>query len=58
MTNIKVKVKQVYGVERIYPVCDVAHKFNSLTPSKTFSRRDIDIIKSLGYQIQVVTEAL
>jgi hypothetical protein len=29
-----------------------------LTPSKTFSRRDIDIIKSLGYQIQVVTEAL
>jgi hypothetical protein len=58
MTNIKVKIKQVYGIERIYPACEVASKLNSLTPSKTFSRRDIDIIKSLGYQIQVVTEAL
>jgi hypothetical protein len=56
--TIKVEVKQVYGVERIYPACEVAKKLNSLMPSKTFSRQDIDVIKSLGYNIQVQSATL
>ena len=51
--TIKVEIKQVYGVERIYPACDIAKKLNLLTSSKTFSRRDIDVLKSLGYFVEI-----
>lgn len=53
--NITIKVKNVYGVDRIYPVCDKAKLFIALTGNKTFSAGDIDRIKALGYQI--ITEA-
>ena len=56
MQTIKVEVKQVYGMERIYPVCEVAKKLNRLMTSKTFSRDDIQTIKSLGYTIQTIKE--
>jgi hypothetical protein len=60
MTNntVKVEIKQVYGMERIYPACDIAKKLNLLMSSKTFSRRDIDVIKSLGYVIEVQPNSL
>jgi|FreactTroBogLake_1042271.scaffolds.fasta_scaffold04645_3 hypothetical protein len=49
--TIKVEVKQVYGNERIYPACDTSNKFIKLTQSKTFNRNDINVIKSLGYDV-------
>jgi hypothetical protein len=58
MQVIKVEIKQVYGVERIYPACDISKKLNSLMMSKTFNRNDIEKIKSLGYKIEVKTETI
>ena len=49
--NITVDIKNVYGNELIYPVCFNAKKFTSLTKNKTLSKKDIDIIKTLGYEI-------
>lgn len=56
--TIKVNIKQVYGVERIYPVNDQAMILTQLTNKKTLDSRDIELIKKLGYQIEVVTKKL
>ena len=44
--NIQVNIKQVYGVDRIYPVNDKAIILTQLTNKKTLDKRDIELIKS------------
>ena len=56
--NITVNIKNVYGNELIYPVCFNAKKFTSLTKNKTLSKKDIDIIKTLGYKVVVEQKTL
>ena len=56
--NITVNIKNVYGNELIYPVCFNAKKFTSLTKNKTLSKKDIDIIKTLGYKVIVEQKTL
>lgn len=56
--TLLVEIKNVYGNETIYPVCDDAHIFTQLTGKKTLSRTDISKIKTLGYEVQVKTQAL
>ena len=51
--NITVSIKTHYGTQYIYPVCDAAQKLCALTGKKTLSHRDIDLIKYLGYSIEV-----
>jgi len=51
--NITVSIKSHYGTQYIYPVCDAAQCFCDLTGKKTLSHRDIDLIKYLGYSINV-----
>lgn len=51
--KIKVQIKNVYGQPRIYPACDTAKKFLRLTGGKTFSKQDIELIKQLGYVVEV-----
>ena len=58
MTIIQVKIKNVYGVERIYPVNDNAILLTKLLKKKTIDRDEIEVIKKLGYQIEVLTETL
>jgi hypothetical protein len=58
MNKIQVAIKQVYGVERIYPICEIAKKLNRLMNSKTFTRDNIQVIKSLGYSVEVISESL
>jgi hypothetical protein len=55
---LQVIIKNVYGVERIYPVNETAKKITSLTRKKTLDRDEIEVIKSLGYQIEVLTDQL
>lgn len=52
--KIQVQIKQVYGNETIYPVCDTAKKFAALLGTKTLTYRAIQGIKDLGYSIEVV----
>ena len=56
--SITVTVKNVYGNRLIYPVCDAGKLFVQLTGQKTFKPKDIDIIKSLGYDVNVQTPEL
>jgi hypothetical protein len=56
--NIQVNIKQVYGVDRIYPVNDKAIILTQLTNKKTLDKRDIELIKRLGYEIEVITNKL
>ena len=51
---IQVIVKDIYGVERIVPVNDNAKTFTKLTGRKTLKRSDIDLIKYLGFDIEIL----
>lgn len=51
--TITVSIRNHYGTQFIYPICDAAQKLCALTGKKTLSHRDIDIIKYLGYSIEV-----
>ena len=55
---VKVQVKNVYGVERIYPVNNTAIFLTSLTRKKTLDRDEIEVIKKLGYLVQVVADQI
>jgi len=54
--QIEVKIKNVYGNERIYPVCTNAKLFCNLTKTETITFQSLDVIKALGYKIVVVQE--
>ena len=56
--NITVEVKNVYGMDRIYPMCEKAKIFTRLAGTKTLSTYDISKIKELGYAVQVKTPTL
>ena len=51
---IQVIVKDIYGVERILPVNDNAKTFTRLTGRKTLKRSDINDIKLLGFDIEIL----
>jgi hypothetical protein len=57
MMKITVKIKNVFGNERIYPVCPQAKLFARISGHKTLTRDTIDLIKKMGYSVsQEVTE--
>ena len=52
--QIKLQLRTVYGVDRIYPICDKALLFASLAGKKTFDERDVKIIKALGVVVELI----
>ena len=46
--EIILEKRNVFGVERIYPVCHIARALIKLKPGKTFNKNDVDVFKSLG----------
>jgi hypothetical protein len=48
---VTIRIKDVYGKETIYPVCETAQRFTALTGCTTIRRQDLEIIKRLGYTI-------
>lgn len=52
---IEVKVKNVYGSERIYPITQ-PDTFYKLTGQLTLSDRHIKALKALGHEFKNVTE--
>lgn len=55
---IQVKIKNVYGNEKIYPVCKKAEIFASLVGQTTLTPRDISYIKMLGYEVKVMQDVV
>jgi len=56
--TITVKIKNVYGNDLIYPVCDNAQKFAVLTNKKTLSKNELAYIKALGFEVKVEAPVL
>lgn len=56
--NITVAVKNVYGREVIYPVCNKAKLLAELAGTKTFTQHAIQTVKALGYSIQVAAPTI
>lgn len=54
MQSITVKEKSVYGNVLIYPACDKANIFAGLLGKKTFTIRELDLIKALGFEIKLI----
>jgi len=53
-----VQIKNIYGVNRIYPVCTKSHSFARIAGLKTLQQPVIDEIKKLGYKIETRGEKL
>jgi hypothetical protein len=51
--TILVRIKDVYGTQTVYPVCELACGLAALAGTKTLTPAALKIIRSLGYQIAV-----
>ena len=53
-----VKKKNVWGSERVYPVCEKAILFSCIAASKTLCPMTIANIKKLGYKFETQKEEI
>ena len=51
--EIIVKVKSVYGEEKVYPVCDKAKMFAKIAGTTTLTHATLCLIERLGVLIKV-----
>jgi len=56
--NLIVEKKNVYGVERVYPVCKKAKLFARISGNKTLLDEDRKLIKQLGYTFTTKQEEI
>ena len=56
--DLIVSKKNVYGVERVYPVCNKAKLFASISGNKTLLPEVIEQIKKLGYNLTTKGEEI
>ena len=56
--RITVKIRNVYGEDKIYPVSDQAKLFANIAGTKTLTDYTIAKIKELGYTINVAQQTL
>ena len=57
-TSLIVEKKNVYGIERVYPVCNKAKLFARISGNKTLLPEDIELIKKLGYNLTTESEKI
>jgi hypothetical protein len=46
--EIQLEMKNVFGIDRIYPVCPIANALIKLKDKKTFKKSDLEVFKALG----------
>ena len=56
--NITVKVTNNFGNKAVYPVCRKAKMFTMIAGTVTLTGPTINLIKQLGYEVQVAQETL
>lgn len=56
--QIQVEVKNVYGNEIVYPVCNKAKTFARIAKTTTLTKDTLRLIKSLGYELKTITREL
>lgn len=58
MNTIIVRLKDVYGTQKVYPICDKAKLFARLAGTATLTHDTRQIILALGYNIEVEPRGL
>lgn len=53
MQSITVELKNIYGIQTIYPACHQSRLFADIAGTKTLTRAAIDKIKKLGFTVTV-----
>ncbi len=57
--ELQLKIKNVYGMDRIYPACRKSQRLADLKGSKTFSVEDVKLIKDeLEFKITFMPQEL
>ena len=57
--ELQFKIKNVYGVDRIYPACRKSQRLADLKGSKTFSVQDVKLIRDdLEFEITFMPQEL
>lgn len=51
--EIMVRIKNVYGVEKVYPVCEKAKLFSDIAGTTTLRPSDLKAIQELGYRVVI-----
>jgi ATP phosphoribosyltransferase len=51
--EIVVRIKNVYGVEKVYPVSPNAHLFTDIAGTTTLRPSDLKAIQELGYRVVI-----
>ena len=51
--EIVVRIKNVYGVEKVYPACDKAKLFTDIAGTTTLRPSDLKAIQMLGYRVVI-----
>tara|TARA_R100000664_G_C2730491_1_gene121166 strand:- start:744 stop:995 length:252 start_codon:yes stop_codon:yes gene_type:complete len=49
--GIVVEIRNVYGEDKVYPVCEHAKIFADIAGTKTLTEDTLDKIESLGYEL-------
>jgi hypothetical protein len=55
--RITVKIKNVYGRDLVYPVCERAKLFAEISGAATLTPQVVKLIKSLGFGLVVHNDA-
>jgi hypothetical protein len=58
MKAITVKIRSVYGEDKVYPVSEEAKLFANIAGTKTLTDYTIAKIKQLGYTINIEQQTL
>jgi hypothetical protein len=56
--EITIHIKNVYGEDKAYPVCEKAKLFTDIAGTKTLRPADLNYIQALGYKITVKQQAM
>lgn len=51
--EIKIKIKNVYGNDLMYPDCELSEFASSLVRKKTFDQSDIKNLKNMGFTVKL-----
>jgi hypothetical protein len=56
--KITVRLKDIYGKQTVYPVCEAAQLFCRIANTKTLTREILDSVKALGYSVVVEQQSI
>ena len=56
--EIQIEIKNIYGENKFYPICEKSKIFADLLEQKTLTKRDLEKIKKLGFQITLVQQKI